>query len=428
MGARISVNLSASCPADYPVNKLEQPGSGKFLADWIDIQLFAIRNSKIPNHNIRQTSYSAIAFYESLVKGDPQYRSLSGQLNDLNSLPGLNRTQSICWLASGNAALADMFRFFYPENPAIVFKIDSMEKACVSQFIEEGYSAEEIKTASEYGKSIARAVIEWSKTDGSDMESAPYTIPEGKGLWEPTPPEFIPPILPYMGNNRTLVKGSIENTLPPPPLPFSTQPGSPFYKMVNEVYFTSANLDDEKKAIALFWDDLPDGTTLTAGGHWASILKNEITSRKLSLIESAHIYSEMYIAMCDASIGCFKAKYTYNLLRPVTYIRKYMNNVNWNSFIVTPPHPEYPAGHATVSTAAATILTQLIGRNTGFTDHSYDYKGYKARTFSSFSDAGKEAGMSRLYGGIHYLPSIESGFTHGEKIANNVFKTLVFKK
>jgi hypothetical protein len=428
LSTQISKNLSAAYPPDYSVNNLEKPGSGKFLANWIDIQLFAIRNTKIPSHHLRQTSYSAIALYESLVKGDLQYQSLAGQLNGLNSLPVLNGTQNLCWQASGNAAIADMFRYFYSDNPAAVLKIDSMEKACLTMFIAEGYNEKEIQRGSEYGKSIALAVIEWCKTDGEDKASTPYTIPRGSGLWEPTPPKFIPPINTYLGNNRTLVMASIENTQPPPPVAFSTDPNSPFYKMASEVYSTSGKLDNEKKAIALFWDDYPNGKTLTGGGHWASILKNEILSRNLSLMESARIYAEMYIAMYDASIGCFKAKYTYNLLRPVTYFQKYLNDSSWNSFIITPPHPEFPAAHAVVSRAAATILTQVIGSNTRFVDHSYDYKGYVARTYSSYMEASREAGMSRLYGGIHYLPSIEAGFRQGEKIANNVLKSLVFKK
>jgi hypothetical protein len=420
--------LNASYPPDLTLNNLEKTGSGKFLANWIDIQLFAIRNSKISSHNLRQTSYSAIALYESLVKGVPQYQSLAGQLNGLNSLPKWDETRNNCWLASGNAALADMFRYFYSDNPKTVFKIDSMEKACVIQFIKEGYNETEVKEGSEFGKLTAMAIIEWCKTDGDDNASAPYTAPKGLGLWEPTHPNLIPPIIPYCGENRTIVKASIENSLPRPPLSFSSDKDSPFYKMASEVFIISRNLDNEKKAIALFWDDSPNGKTLTGGGHWESILKNEIISRNLSLIESVQIYTEMYIAMYDASIGCFKAKYTYNLLRPITYIQKYMGDSGWNSFIITPPHPEYPAAHATVSRAAATILTKLLGSNIGFVDHSYDYKGYSARTYNSYIDASREAGMSRLFGGIHYLPSIEEGFTQGEKIANNVLKTLVFKK
>ena len=68
---------------------LEKPGSGKFLSNWIDIQLFAIKNSKTPSHHLRQTTYSAIALYEALVNGDSQYQSLAGQLNGLEFTPRL---------------------------------------------------------------------------------------------------------------------------------------------------------------------------------------------------------------------------------------------------------------------------------------------------------------------------------------------------
>ena len=426
LSTQLSKNECAIKANDNPLNDLEKPGSGIFITNWIDIQLYAIKNTKIPSHHLRQSAYSAIALYESLVKGDLKYHSLAGQLNELDSLPSWDGAPNPCWQVSGNSAIATMFRYFYSDNPSTVLRIDSMEKSCVTQFIAEGYNEAAVKKSSEFGKSIAVAIIEWCKNDGDNKATAPFTILKGLGLWEPTPPEFIPPILPYLGNNRTIVKASIEKTLPPPPASFSTDPQSPFYKLAEEVYLISGKLDNEKKAIALFWDDFPNGNTLTGGGHWASILKNEIVSGNLSLIESAHIYSEMYIAMYDASIGCFKAKYTYDLLRPVTYIQKYMNDTSWKSFINTPPHPEYPAAHATVARAAATILTQLIGSNKGFIDHSYDYKGYSPRSFNSYLDASKEAGISRLYGGIHYLTSIEAGFIQGEKIANNVLKKLVF--
>jgi hypothetical protein len=408
-------------------NKLELAGSGSLLVNWLDIQLFAIKNSKTPTHHFRQSAYSSIALYEALVKGSESFTSIAGQLNGL-ALPATVVPPNICWEASGNAALAAMYRFFYADDPVSVRKIDSMELACKAKFIMNGYSEEEVKTGTEVGKTIAGAIIEWSKTDGADKINAPFDVPKGMGLWEPTPPMFVPPINAFMGNCRTIVKGSIENTIPPPPIAFSTDPQSPFYKMVNEVHAPSTPLDNEKRTIALFWDDFPDGKSLTAGGHWASILKNEILEKQLSLIEGAQIYSEMFIAMNDAAIGCFKAKYTYKLLRPVTYIQKYMKDANWAPLIITPSHPEYPAAHATVSTAAAVVLSKVLGSQTPFIDHSYDYKGMNPRKFANFRAASNEAGISRLYGGIHYRPSIEAGYTQGEKVAANVLKTLAYKK
>jgi hypothetical protein len=96
--------------------------------------------------------------------------------------------------------------------------------------------------------------------------------------------------------------------------------------------------------------------------------------------------------------------------------------------IVTPPHPEYPAAHATISMAAATILTSILGDNIAFTDNTYDYRGYESRHFNNFLEAAKEAGISRFYGGIHYKKSIEAGYLQGQKVASYIAKTLVFKK
>jgi hypothetical protein len=216
--------------------------------------------------------------------------------------------------------------------------------------------------------------------------------------------------------------------MPGPPTSFSADPGSAFYTMVNEVYTASQNLTEQQKEMALFWDDLPDGRYFGAAGHWGSIFRQVVVSKQLSLMESAEAFAKMNIAMSDAFNACWRAKYTYNVLRPVTYINKYMNQPDWKPLIVTPSHPEYPAAHATMSMAAASALTMTLGNDIPFTDHSYDDLGLKPRSYKNFDDAGKEAGLSRLYGGIHYRPSIEAGYVVGSKTAANVVGGLMFKK
>ncbi len=406
---------------------LEAPGSGIILNDWISMLLKTIGTYQIPTHHIRQQAYIGVAMYESIVAGDKNYRSLAGQLNGFQKPAELPATDNICWAASANAAIAEMFRFFYPQNPADIMRFDSLKNAIRKQLLAESNSEASVALGEKYGSQIALAVIGWSRTDGDDKVNVAYSVPKGAGLWEPTPPRFIPPIQPYLGNERTFVKGSTDKTMPPPPPVFSTDSQSAFYKMNEEVYLTSQQLDGDKRATALFWDDFPDGKTLTGGGHWASILKSVMTDMNVSLIKGASLYAGLFITENDAMVGCFKAKYTYNQLRPVTYIQKQMNHPGWNSLIVTPPHPEYPAAHATVSMAGATILTRMLGDNVSFTDNTYAYRGYKAHHFNSFKEAGREAGMSRLYGGIHYRLSVEAGFTQGEKIADNIGRKLVFK-
>jgi hypothetical protein len=319
-----------------------------------------------------------------------------------------------------------MFRYFYPSQVSKAL-FDSTENAWKKHLLTEGKSEASVITGSQYGEQIAKSVIEWSKTDGDDKADDDYQVPKGVGLWEPTPPAFPKPITPYQGNERTIVTGAIDNTQPPPPTSFSTDIHSEFYKMVAEVYDISQQLDQEKKNIGLYWDDFPDGKSVTSGGHWASILKTIMEDRHVSLIEGAHLYAALFISTHDAAIGCFKAKYTYNLLRPVTYIQKYMNHPDWKPLIVTPPHPEYPAAHATVSMAAATILTTILGNNVSFTDNTYMYRGFKSRHFNSFIDAAKEAGISRFYGGIHYNKSIEAGYSQGKNTAGYIAKKLIFR-
>ena len=230
--------------------------------------------------------------------------------------------------------------------------------------------------------------------------------------------------VPGWRNNRTLLASSLEGTMPPAPLTFSKEEGSPFYAMAKELYDVSQALTVEQKAIANFWDDAPNGKYVTVIGHWFNILRQVLLKERPNLMDAAAAYLRLGITMNDATISCWKAKYNYHQLRPVTYIRKYMGHADWNSFITTPPHPEYSAAHATISGSAAFALESVFGKNYSFTDHTYDGIGMSARSFNSFDAAGKEAGLSRLYGGIHYRLSTEAGNTQGKKVGANVFSLL----
>lgn len=413
-----------------PLRRVSGPESGKMLSDWIALHLKLVRNTKGLSQGqlFRHFTYTSIGFYEAVVQNDKNYGPLSGQLQGLESSSVPAAEKKTCWQASANASMATMLRAFYNSVPSNVQKIDSLEHHYASTLAKEGFTTENIKNASEYGATVAQKVLEWGKNDGSSKTHPAYEVPKGDGLWEPTPPAYSAPLAPYAFHNRTCVKNSTANTLPPPPTKFSADVNSPFYAMVNEVYTTSQNLSDEQRAIALFWDDFPDGRYYGAAGHWASIFRQVLVSKQLSLAEASEAYAAMNIAMMDAFNACWKAKYTYNVLRPVTYVQKYMGHAEWKPLIVTPAHPEYPAAHASMSMAAATALTSVLGSNIAFTDHSYDDLGFAPRSFKNFNEAGKEAGLSRLYGGIHYRPSIEAGYALGSKAATNVLNGIHFKK
>jgi len=275
----------------------------------------------------------------------------------------------------------------------------------------------------QYGKKVAAAVIELSKTDGASNAAVPYT-PLGEGYWEPTAPAYAAAAVPGWANNRTILPGSTNNTTPAAPLVFSKEAGSPFYNMVKELYDISQTLTAEQTATALYYRDNPG----FGGGHYLSIIKQVLEQENPQLDFTALVFTKASIAIVDAGIGCWKAKYQYNQERPITYIRDVLGYPNWNALFGTPNFPDFPSGHSTIAGSFTEILASLFGSHYSFTNHTYDYLGMAPRSFNSFDELAKEIGDSRVYAGIHYTYSCVAGRKQGEKIGQNILNKLKFKK
>ena len=368
----------------------------------------------------RPFAYSGISAYESI---DPGLFSWKHKYNGLSNLPETERFQKYNWPASVNAALAEFNRSFFTSanlNATDLAAIDSLENAIFSTF--SGEHANVLSRSVAFGKSIADAIFAWSLTDSYPQNNAlPYTPPVGIGLWVPTPPGFGAAQGPYWGNDRPIIEGSGDNAQPGPPIPYSEDPGSAFYKEVNDLYQASKVLTTDQKNWAIFWRDIPGVTT---PGHWLSIIQQVIRQTHSRLDKAAMVYAMVGISLNDAAISVFKTKYTYNQVRPITYIRKVIGDTSWLSLLTTPAHPEYPSAHSVVSAAASEALTAIYGDIGPLTDHTWDYLGFPTRTFNTFRDIGIDAGNSRFYGGIHYQPSIDTGLAQGRIVGRNIVKSL----
>lgn len=418
-----SAIVLTSCKKDDHIsNDGHQPHSysSEVLDKWMTMQLRLMRNTTgVPNQAFsRHYVYSGIAALQSLSPGMHGQANWSSRWNGLSGLPIEAASVNYYFPANVNAALAAINRLFFP-NASVADKaaIDSLETT-----LQQGFLATEpqsiITRSTEFGKAVAAAVFNWSETDGYKNASNAYTPPTGPGMWVPTPPANAAPSTPYWGNNRPVIAGSISNTLPVAPPSYSAEVGSPFYNMVKEVYDASQNLTVDQKEMAIFWRDVPG---VTSPGHWLSILQQVIHKKQSRLDKAAFAYALTGAAMNDAFISCWKAKYQFNLVRPITYIRNIMGHSGWNTQIGTPPHPEYPSAHASLSAATAEAFERVFGPAGAFTDRTYDYMGLAPRTYSSYTAIGQEAGQSRLYAGIHYQPSIDAGLILGRKVADNIF-------
>jgi hypothetical protein len=145
------------------------------------------------------------------------------------------------------------------------------------------------------------------------------------------------------------------------------------------------------------------------------------------IMKSAEAYVKVACALADGFIASWHAKYKYNLIRPESYINQYIDP-EWRPLIQTPPFPEHTSGHSTISAAAATVLTNLLGDNFSFTDSTEVEFGIDPRTFNSFQEAAAQVGVSRMFGGIHYRRGNEAGLKSGHDIGQYVFDNVKTRK
>jgi PAP2 superfamily len=397
---------------------------------WFDT-LYDVVKSEAAGFPVAARIYgvSAVAFYEAVVPGTLDNRSLVGQLDRLASVPQPTVDLEYHWPTVANAALARTIRgLFASLQPESVQAINAVERRFTAQFqaeVEEKASQRSVTQ----GQRVADAILAWAATDGfSRVNNCPYVPEHEPGAWEPTPPAFTPdPEQPCWGQLRPRVLTSGTECAPPAHPAFSTDPDSAFYAAALEVYHTGRTLTDEQRTTAQYWND-GVGVTGTSSGHWMAIVGQIARNDDLSLAAAAEAYAKLGIAVADVFITIFHAKYRYNLLRPVTYIQDHIDD-SWLPLIVTPPNPAYISGHSTQSMAAAVVLTDLFG-DKAFTDtlHSdHDLEPpQEPRTFSSFNEAAAEAAVSRLYGGIHYAFDNEEGRASGRCVGQAINERVRF--
>jgi hypothetical protein len=272
-----------------------------------------------------------------------------------------------------------------------------------------------------FGRSIAKAIYDWSTTDNFNISSQGYTLPQFPGAWVPTPPAFANPVGPYLKNSRPFLAYSLTATAPPLPFPYSEEKSSPFYQAAKEVYDIGKTLTAEQKAIADWWADVGGaGVGVPAPYHSLSIVTGVLESKKAKLGKAAEVYAKTGIALKDGPIVVFRGKYQYNLLRPVTYIRGHIDPT-WQSYLPSPPYPEYPSGLAGLYTPVMQVLIREFG-DIPVSDNAYVWRGTAPRQYASISDLSAEAAISRVYAGIHYRFTQNITLEMGRALGDNIAK------
>lgn len=384
----------------------------------------------------RVYAYSHLAAYEVMAHGDSNYTSLDGQLKSFKNIPAPEAGKVIDFPFAAMIALLEVGKTLTFSND----KNDSIINALKTLAAGHGMPEEMQQQSVAYGQQVAQAVLAWSKKDNyaQTRSAAKYTVPEEAGKWIPTPPAYMQAVEPHWATIRSIVMDSASQFAPPPPAKFSKDPASEFYGWVKQVYDTVNNLTDEQKAIASFWDC--NGfkvnmvghaqfvtKAMTPGGHWMGITGIICQDKKSDFSQTVHAYTMVSFGLMDAFISCWDAKFTWALIRPESCINQYIDP-NWKPFLQTPPFPEYTSGHSEISSAVATVLEHLYGMQVSFRDSTERDWGWPDRHFQSVRQASDEAGISRFYGGIHYMTSIQVAKDQGNRLGNYIMSKLITRK
>ncbi|MDB5120599.1 MAG: phosphatase family protein [Sphingobacteriales bacterium] len=376
-------------------------------------------------------SYSSLASYEALRYADPKYQSIVSKLKGFNELPKPEAGKEYNYTLAATKAFFTVVR-------KVVFSVDSLDQYenktydDFKQQMDDSTYARSVR----FGESIGKAVLDRSATDN-------YKLTRGKpkflgsnipGEWRPTAPDYMDGVEYCWGTMKTFALDSSSQFPCPKPIKFSTDTSSAFYKQTLEVYNISKNLTPEQRTIAKYWDDNPfviehsghmmfANKKITPGGHWIGITAIACKKSKADALKTAKAYALTSVAMYDAFISCWQDKYITKVIRPITVINDHIDQ-QWQPMLQTPPFPEYPSGHSTITRAAATVLTHLFGDGFKFNDTSdLKYIGMQ-REFKSFVQAADEASISRVYGGIHYIGSVNAGAAQGKKVGDYIIEKL----
>ena len=447
----------------------------RMVSEWMHTLYGAIRVERLsPPVASRLMAYASAALYSGLATATPGMPRLERRLNEFPTLTegaGTRLDPTLTAVAAERVVLDSLLREALPTTRAAIGRLaDSLTQARAALVSSTGVRSES-ETA---GRAIGAAIVAWARRDGFDSTRtmAAFVPPTGDAFWVNDAPantfaaqnlsgasEFValdnpanvlragsvsdrglilnrpkraaaktlPAVNmagtsePYWAQLRPFVlRGWRECPVPAPP-PYSTDTSSVLYRDAALVHDTRARLTPGERAIALYWADNA-GESGTPVGHWLSIASQIVSERTLSADDAARIMLLTSAAQADAFIASWGYKYTLTLIRPRTYIRRVIDST-WEPLIPTPPFPEYPSGHSTVSAAAAAVLASTLGDG-AFDDSTGLTIGNPVRRFESFTAAAHEAGLSRIYGGIHFPYGNLGGRALGECIGAKVIERL----
>jgi hypothetical protein len=306
--------------------------------------------------------------------------------------------------------------FSYPSDGAVIAKASQevltamfpLEKEFLAQKAQDHLESlivaglnvsSDVEAGKLIGAEVAKTALTRASTDGmkhaqtnkATSDSIKKAASDRFGWsWEnQESPQRSVGLVPLFGKVRPWNVSNVEEIRPGLP----PAPGSPaFEESAKELKQYANNLTTNQRRIANFWND--GLNTYTPPGHWNRYAKEEVVANKLNPVRTARVFAYLNMALTDAGIACWDAKYYYHYPRPIQTMP------GFKTILGTPNFPAYTSGHAAFSGAGAEVLAHFFPSNA-----------------SQFRKWAEEAAISRIYGGIHYSFDASAGLTQGRQAA-----------
>ena len=383
--------------------------AGTVVTDWNTFASAAIvaNGAKSPPASTVYFAYTSIAVYDAV-------NAITGQYQ-----PFYYRFAAPANASAGAAAAAAAHRVLVNYFPSQQTALDSQYSTSLAGIADGGDQAAGVAL----GEAAAAALISARLGDGVEANIT-YTPGSGPGAWIPTPPAFLPPLVPWIGQMRPFTLKAADDFLPDGPAALSSEDWKRDYNLTRTYGGTTSTIRSAAETeIGVFY-------TEHTGQQYARMFNTLATTNNLGVEDSARMMAMLWTGAADAVIGCFNAKYKFGFWRPVTAINAGGGSTDltadptWTPLGTTPNHPEYPAAHGCVTGAVSSLIADFFGTtrvaiaidSKAFTD------GLHQHTFTDTRDLMDEVFWARIYAGFHFYHSLEAGRQLGQSVAGQVVR------
>jgi membrane-associated phospholipid phosphatase len=409
VGATVAVNAgpaAAQSTSGSSNTIASAPGSGKLVVDWTN-ELLQIQ--KMPGvqpaavHPTRSFAIMDAAIYDSVVSITHRDRPYRISV----AAPQTARPD-----AAAAQAAHDSLAAIYPTTTAQLDQVLNTELA--------GIPGGSGKTEGALvGHTVAVKLLALRSGDGAATTPPPFIPGNQPGDYRPTPPNFPAPQFTNWGTVTPFVLKSGKEFRPEPPPALAS---AAYANAINEVKSVGQNSSTtrtpDQTTAAKFWSP-------PIWNIWNEITAGLVTQQRSNLERTSKVFTDLNLTFADAAISMYDAKYHFQLWRPITAIRLAAGNSaitadpNWTPLLTTAGDPSYPGAHSVISEAGATVLAAFFPKHTHVTVTSDALPGV-TRNFNGFQAAASEAGLSRIFGGVHTRLDHVAGLELGHEVAQFV--------